>query len=209
MSSASMDGQQGLFEALIYLPHWSKPDVLRLDQAIPSPLPELDDISDGARVGNVFFGIRRDSRSLPGRTPLRRVYPLLTAGVGEILARIWIEIPGAKFQAGQDQVLGDVDLHDCCISCGYYRKRVAFHVASLEERFSINIANGTYCEKNGGFPKPAQEFLDAQQAFAHFGRADHLTPSWPPVRHCYCACEAKRTIRLVEPASRQKRRRHE
>lgn len=45
MSSASMDGQQGLFEALIYLPHWSKPDVLRLDQAIPSPLPELDDIS--------------------------------------------------------------------------------------------------------------------------------------------------------------------
>lgn len=162
-------------------------------------------------LASAMFFLEFDATPVPCQVGLHCEGSILCSrpGVGEILARISIEIPGAKFQAGQDQVLGDVDLHDCCISCGYYRKRVAFHVASLEERFSINIANGTYCEKNGGFPKPAQEFLDAQQAFAHFGRADHLTPSWPPVRHCYCACEAKRTIRFVETASRQKRRRHE
>ncbi|KAJ5938376.1 hypothetical protein N7466_001510 [Penicillium verhagenii] len=225
MSSPSMDGQQGFSEALNYLPHGSKPDVLRLDQAIPAPLPELDDISALQELSEMkilvpdelvrmvlasaMFFFEFDATPVPGPVGFHCEGSILCSrpGVGEILARISIEIPGAKFQAGRDQVLGDVDLHDCCNSCGYYRKRVAFHIASLEERFSINIVNGSCCEKIGGFPKSAEEFLDAQQAFAHFGRADHQTPSWPPVRHCYCAYGVKRTIRFLEPSSRQKRRR--
>ena len=220
-----MDGQQGFSEALNYLPHWSKPDVLRLDQAIPGPLPELDDTSALQELSRMeflvpdelvrmvlasaMFFFEFDATPVPGQVGFHCEGSILCSrpGAGEILARILIEIPGAKFQIGQDHSLGDVDPNDRCKSCGYYRKRVAFHVASLEERFSINIVNATCCEKIGGFPKSAQEFLDAQQAFAHFGRADHQTPSWPPVRHCYCAYGAKRTIRFVEPASRLKRKR--
>ncbi|KAJ5655009.1 hypothetical protein N7490_002012 [Penicillium lividum] len=225
MSSPSMDGPQGFLEALNYLPHWSKPDVLRLDHAIPGPLPELDDTSALHQLSEMeylipvelvrtvlasaMFFFEFDATPVPGQVGFHCEGSILCSrpGAGEILARVLVEIPGAKFQIGQDHSLGDVDPNDRCEPCGYYRKRVAFHVASLEERFTINIANGVCCEKIGGFPKCAQEFLEAQQAFAHFGRADHQTPPWPPVRHCYCACEAKRTIRFVEPTARQKRRR--
>lgn len=94
-------------------------------------------------------------------------------GVSEILAQILVEIPSAKFQISQHHSLGDIDLNDHYKYYRYYRKRIAFHVTSLKERFSINIVNSIYYERISGFPKSAQEFLEAQQAFAHFSRVDH------------------------------------
>ncbi|KAJ5642748.1 hypothetical protein N7490_006748 [Penicillium lividum] len=82
-------------------------------------------------------------------------------GASEILTRVLVKIPSAKFQISQDHSLGNIDPNNRCIPYGYYRKRVAFHVASLEERFTINIANGTYYKKISGFLKCAQEFLKA------------------------------------------------
>jgi hypothetical protein len=71
------------------------------------------------------------------------------------LQHILIEFPGARFQSSQDYDLESIDLVDIYQSCGYFRKRVTFWVASLNERVLIEIANDTFRERIGGFPKSA------------------------------------------------------
>ncbi|OQE25054.1 hypothetical protein PENNAL_c1014G08521, partial [Penicillium nalgiovense] len=72
---------------------------------------------------------------------------------------------------------------------------------------TIEIANDTFRERIGGFPKSAQEFLDEQKAYAQFGRADHQDQEWPPQRSCYFYRGSKRLVHFLEPALGQKRRR--
>lgn len=113
-----MDGQQGFSEAMNYLPHWSKPDVLRLDQAIPGPLPELDDISALQELSTIellvpdelvrtvlasaIFFFELDATPVPGQGGFHCEGSILCSrpGVGEILARISIEITGIFLSAG-------------------------------------------------------------------------------------------------------------
>ncbi|KAJ5976458.1 hypothetical protein N7481_010165 [Penicillium waksmanii] len=57
MFSPSMDGKQGYFEALNYLPHHSKPDVFRLDHEIHGPIPELDDINSLEKMLKMKFAV--------------------------------------------------------------------------------------------------------------------------------------------------------
>ncbi|CAG8879434.1 unnamed protein product [Penicillium salamii] len=125
----------------------------------------------------------------------------------EILQRVLVEFPGARFRSGQDHDLGSIDPVDICQLCGYFRKGVAFRVTSLEERVSIEIANDTFREKIGGFPKSTLEFLDEQKTYAQFGRADHQILDWPPRRSCYCYRGSKRLVHFLEPTVGQKRRR--
>ncbi len=72
---------------------------------------------------------------------------------------------------------------------------------------AIEIANDTFRERIGGFPKSAQEFLDEQKAYAQFSRADHQNQEWPPQRFCYYYRRSKRLVHFLEPALGQKRRR--
>ena len=57
LHSPCMDGAQGFAEALNYLPLSARSDVLRLDQAIPGPLPELDDITQLPMLSSLAFTV--------------------------------------------------------------------------------------------------------------------------------------------------------
>ncbi|KAJ5348566.1 uncharacterized protein N7506_001819 [Penicillium brevicompactum] len=225
MSSPSMDGKQGFLEALNYLPHSSTPDIVRLDQAIDGTLPALDDTCSLEKMSNMDFAVpaelvrsilasamfffELDESPVQGNASFYCRGSVLCSrpNPSEILQRVLVEFPGARFRSGQDHDLGSIDPVDICQLCGYFRKRVAFRVTSLEERVSIEIANDTFREKIGGFPKSAIEFLDEQKAHAQFGRADHQSLDWPPRRTCYCYRGSKRLVHFLEPAVGQKRRR--
>ncbi|KAJ5642529.1 hypothetical protein N7490_006529 [Penicillium lividum] len=223
MSSPSMDGEQGFYEALNYIPNHLKPDVFRLNHAINGPLPQLDDInqlrkmsqldftvSDSlvrALLASAFFFFELDETPVPSHGVFHCQGSILCSRskAGDILERVLVEFPGARFQAASGHYLGRVDQNDCCQYCGHYRKRVKFSVNSLEEMISIEIATNAHSQRVGGFPKSAQELLDDQQAHAHFGRADHQAWGWPPNRSCYCSRGTKRQIELLEPPLEQKR----
>ncbi|CDM38538.1 Acyl transferase/acyl hydrolase/lysophospholipase [Penicillium roqueforti FM164] len=225
MSSPSMDGKQGFLEALNYLPHISAPDILRLDQAIDGTLPELDDIYSLEAMSNLDFKVpaelirtilasamfffELDKTPIPGNSSFHCQGSVLYSRLNpaEILQRVLIEFPGARFQCGQDLDLGSIDLVDIYQFCGYFRKHIDFRVTSLNERVSIEIANNTFRERIGGFPKSAQEFLNEQQAYALFRRADHQHLEWPPRRSYYCYRGSKRLVHFLEPTLGQKKRR--
>jgi hypothetical protein len=225
MSSPSMDGKQGYLEVLNYLPHTSAPAIFRLDQAIDGPLPELDDVSSLEEMSNMDFVVPAELvRTILAsamfffeldESPVQEHASFHCQGsvlcsrpkAAEIVQRVLVEFPGARFQSGHNHDLGSVDPAHICQSCGYFRKRVDFRVTSLDERVSIEIANDTFREKIGGFPKSVQEFLDEQNVDAHFGRVDHQSLEWPPQRCCYCDRGSKRLVHFLEPALKRKRRR--
>ncbi|KAJ6016582.1 hypothetical protein N7540_011173 [Penicillium herquei] len=223
LSSPAMDGDQGFREALNYLSHRPKTNLVRVDHEIEGILPELDDVGSlemlsqrtftvadevvRAVLASAAFFFELDDIPKQGRAGLHCEGSILCArpDAAGILRRVLIEMPEARFQAGQSRQLGPVDIGSCCHFCGYFRRRVQFVVASLDEGFTIEIANHVSCERIGGFPKSAREFLEDQQAFARFGRADHQVSRWTPVRQCHCARGMKRKIRFAEPAQPGKR----
>ena len=223
LSSPCMDGEQGFYEALNYLPNTRKPDIIRLNHAINGSLPRLDDISSLATMSTLRFTVPDELvRALLASAffffeldsmPVKKHGEFLCQGsilcprekVETILERVLAEIPGARFQTASGYQLGEIYGSDGCYSCGYYRKGVKFSVKSLEEMMSIEIANSNFAHKIGGFPKSAQELLVDQQAHARFGRADHQVALWPPNRVCYCSRGKKRRIQFSEPRLGQKR----
>lgn len=225
MSSPSMDGKQGFLEALNYLPHSSEPDIFRLDQGIDGRLPALDETCSLDEMSKMNFSVpaelvrsilasamfffELDEYPVQGNTSFHCRGSVLCSrpNPADILERVLIEFPGARFQSGQKHDLGSIDPVDICQLCGYFRKRVDFRVTSLEERISIEIANDNFREQIGGCPKSAQEFLNEQKAFAEFGRADHQNLDWPPRRSCYCSRGSKRLVHFLEPDVGQKKRR--
>jgi hypothetical protein len=218
-----MDGEQGFFEALNYIPNRLNNDLFRLNHEFDGPLPELDDTNQldrmsqldfsvpdalvRALLASTFFFFELDETPVPSHGSLFCQGSILCSRpqAGHILERVLIEFPGARYQTTKGQSLGRVDQDDCCELCGYYRKQVRFLVNSLEEMITIEIATEAYSQRVGGFPKSAQELLDDQQALAHFGRADHQACDWPPKRSCYCSRGVKRQILFVEPPLEQKR----
>ena len=220
MSSPSIDGEQGFYEALNYIP-----DLMRLDKELPSPLPRLDDVGALTELGEMSYDVSdelvrkilataffffemdhlptkmHDSFYCQGSILCTRPY---ASTLGE---RVLREFPGARFQTAHGHHLGQVDEDSGCRVCGYYRKRVAFTVTSLEEVTSIVIANATFHHEIGGFPTSVQDLLKNQQAYTYFGRADHSIAIWPPRRVCYCFRGTKRRVNFIEPSLGQKKRR--
>lgn len=124
----------------------------------------------------------------------------------EIIHRVLTEFPGAaRFQTGKGEHLGHVELQDCCAGCGFFRKEITFWVHSLEEEFTIEIANPNFHHRIGGMPKSAQELLANQKAHAPFGRSDHQVPMWPPIRQCFCTRGRKRRIHIEESSLKRRK----
>ena len=225
MSSPCMDGEQGFYEALNYIPDHARSDIFRLNHAIEDPLPPLDDTSRlmemskipfvvpdelvRALLATAFFFFELDERPTQSHTTFlcQGSIMCVRADAHGILDRVLIEFPTARFQTARGHELGAIEKHDGCDSCGYYRKKVRFSVNSLEEVFSIEIANEHFSQRIGGFPMSVQDILNAQRADAFFGREDHQAPDWPPRRSCYCREQTKRRIEFMEPPLDQKRRR--
>jgi hypothetical protein len=218
-----MDGAQGFAEALNYLPLSARSDVLRLDQAIPGPLPDLDDITQLTMLSSLAFTVSdelvrtmlasatfffemdefpKNQGMLHCRGSMLCTHPRSA----EIVHRVLTEFPGAaRFQTGKGENLGIVDLQDCCTGCGYFRKEITFWVHSLEEEITIEIADKDFRHRIGGMPKSVHDLLANQKAYAPFGRPDHQVPVWPPNRHCYCMRGQKRRIHIEELSSKRRK----
>ncbi|KAI2791717.1 hypothetical protein POX_c04591 [Penicillium oxalicum] len=157
ISSLCIDGRQGYHEALNYIPELASSDIFRAILATAFFFFELDDIPVKGHGAYFCRGSILCSRE---NTPT-------------IVKGVLAEFPGARFRTAQDYHLGPVGEHDGCSDCGYYRKKVAFSVGSLQEEFTIQICGNTSSQMIGGFPKSVQQLTHEQQAYAHFGRADH------------------------------------
>ncbi|CAG7999508.1 unnamed protein product [Penicillium nalgiovense] len=179
-------------------------------KAIDGTLPKLDDVCSLEAMSDMDFAVpaklvrtilastmfffELDESPAQGNSSFHCRGSVLCSrpNPAEILQRVLVEFPGARFQSGQDLDLGSIDLIDIC---------------HLDERVSIEISNNTFRERIGGFPKSAQEFLNEQKAYAQFGRADHQNLDWPPRRSCYCYHGSRRLVHFLEPALGQKKRR--
>lgn len=220
-----MDGEQGFREALNYVPNHIKPDIFRINHEISEALPQLDEAGKLDDMSKLNFAIPDDlvrAVLVTGffffeldETPIQTHGSFFCRGsifcsrpkAREILNCVSAEIPNGQVQTSRGLQLGSLQDNDGCHMCGYYRKTISFSVNSLEEEISLGIANDQFYHKIGGFPKSMYEILEAQQAFAYFGRFDHLELSWPPKRFCYCSRRTKKRVHFIEPTLQQKKRR--
>ncbi|KAK9846933.1 hypothetical protein MYU51_000023 [Penicillium brevicompactum] len=225
LSSPSMDGEQGFHEALNLVPDDKKPDIFRLNHEVSEALPRLDDVSRLAEMSKMRFAVPDELVrailvtaffffELDGQ-PIKKHGVYFCQGsilcsrsyAKDLVKKIMVEFPGARFQTARGHHLGDVVEDDSCHLCGHYRKEVNFSVNGLDEMTTIGIAGSSFFQRIGGFPKSVQELLEDQQANSHFGREDHLVDCWPPKRNCYCPPRAKRQVEFQEPALEHKKRR--
>ncbi|KAI2791711.1 hypothetical protein POX_c04583 [Penicillium oxalicum] len=225
ISSPCMDGRQGYHEALNYIPELASWDIFRLDHGLRGSLPRLDDIEKLTEMSDIPFGVpdtlvrailataffffELDDIPVKGHGGYFCRGSILCSreNTPTIVKGVLAEFPGARFRTAQDYHLGPVGEHDGCSDCGYYRKKVTFSVGSLQEEFTIQICGNTSSQRIGGFPKSVQQLTHEQQAYAHFGRADHVSAAWPPKRSCHCFQGSKRNVRFVEPGLEYKKRR--
>ena len=222
-SSPCMDGVQAYKEGLNQVPYFMRSKKFRLDYTLED-LPRLDDVGKLSQLATLpynvsdelvravlattfFFELDELPEKANGQFHCRGSILCARQNAREIMARVLVEFPGARFQTSHEYHLGRVDDDKGCISCSYYRKTVTFAVPSLDEEVSIRIANASYQCDVGGFPSTMQQFLDKQQANAAFGRSDHQTNCWPRERLCYCARGMKRRVHFVEPAPERKKQR--
>ncbi|CAG7951165.1 unnamed protein product [Penicillium salamii] len=225
MSSPSMDGEQGFHEALNLVPDDKKPNIFRLNHEVSEALPRLDDVSRLAEMSKMRFAVPDELVrailvtaffffELDGQ-PIKKHGVYFCQGsilcsrsyAKDLVKKVMVEFPGARFQTARGHHLGDVVEDDSCHLCGYYRKEVNFSVNGLDEMTTIGIAGSSFFQRIGGFPKSVQELLEDQQANSHFGREDHLVDCWPPKRNCYCPPRTKRQVEFQEPALEHKKRR--
>lgn len=225
MSSPSMDGGQGFLEALNFVPDHMREDIHRLDHILPYNLPRLDDLDRmmelfeatyevpddlvRALLATGFFFFEADQTPTLQQGAFYCEGSILCKGPKSkcVVERVIREFPRAQFQIAGGQHLGLINDHEGCDSCGYYRKKVGFTVNSLEEIITIEIAGISWQKRIGGFPKSVQEILEDQQAYARFGRPDHLHTVWPPSRSCFCLRGTKGLFQPSEGTRSSKKRR--
>ena len=225
VSSPSMDGEQAFLEALNYVPGHMRADIFRLNLPFPGPLPRLDEVEKLVDLSRSPFSVPDDLvrailvtgffffelDELPKAE--ERVFSCSgsilcsSAQPGKVVERVGTEIPDAEFRIQGKISLGPIEKDQLCTVCNYYRKRVSFTVNSLDEVFTLQVANSITQQKLGGFPTSIGRLLRQQQAESYFGRADHLSDSWTPQRRCFCSHGSKRRITIIEPPAEKKKRR--
>ncbi|RDH26112.1 hypothetical protein BDQ94DRAFT_176705 [Aspergillus welwitschiae] len=223
LSSPAVDGRRGWLDAWDSVPETLRADVFRLDRAIAGPLPELDDAEAMEGLGTYPYrvpdGLMRAWLAKSfflelDETPTVTAQGLVCRGsvlccrsdTATLIRQTQCHFPGARFMYG-NRDLGAVSNTDGCSACGYYRKRVILQVTSLSEDLQLGISSSTAFRALGGFPTSVQALLDAQQADAPFGRADHGRDRWPPPRRCYCRNLKRTGTEGMESKSTTKRRR--
>lgn len=225
MSSPALDGEQAFLEALNYLPNHMQADIYRLNHALAEPLPRLDEVGKLVELSEVlfsvpdelvrsilvtglfFFELDQTPTIIPGGFKCEGSVLCSSPVARDVAKRVLDEFPSAVFRVSCGFSLGSIDGDDGCELCGYYRKRVSFVVNSLETNFTIQVANARFEQRLGGFPTSVRDILYDQQAYAHFGRVDHLLSAWPPKRQCFCSRGSKRCIEFLEPPLDNKKRR--
>ncbi|KAJ5642301.1 hypothetical protein N7490_006301 [Penicillium lividum] len=225
MASPSMDGEQGFFEALNYIPDHMRAGIHRLDHAVSQSLPRLDDVNKVMELagstfkvpdnlvhtilvtGFLFFEIDQTPLLKQGAFFCRGSILCKGSNPRSVVNGVRREFPGARFQTTRGYHLGLLDEDDGCCECGYFRKKVAFTVNSLDEMFTIEVATFSTKQKVGGFPTSVQELLSNQQAYNCFGNTDHSIAAWPRRRTCFCLRGTRRFNQLLEPPVGRKKRR--
>ncbi|KAE8396759.1 hypothetical protein BDV37DRAFT_290021, partial [Aspergillus pseudonomiae] len=127
-------------------------------------------------------------------------------GAAGLVEQILSHCPEARFALDDGSDLGAVDHDQGCLTCGYYRKRVTFRVSSIHQTLQLGIRGVSRYRAIGGFPTSIHDLLHEQQADCPFGRADHRSDFWPPVRRCYCpARKRSHTSTQTERAAKRRR----
>ncbi|KAL6229143.1 hypothetical protein BDW75DRAFT_250095 [Aspergillus navahoensis] len=223
LQSPAVNSRRGWQDALDSIPECLRPDVFRLDREVAGDLPELDDSSALEGLCELpysipdeltrawlakcfFFELDEVPANVLGSYRCRGSILCCKYNAGKIVKQMALIFQDARFMLARGSNLGTVEDGNGCSICGYYRKCVSFEVPSLNEVISLEVRGTAGHSAIGGFPTSIQSILQAQQADAPFGRADHRTDLWPPSRQCYCI-RRKRSQTSSNPASRPKRRR--
>lgn len=223
-SSPCMDGMEAYREGQAHVPYSLRSNTIHLDYALDSDLSRLDNVERLAELAKLpftvpdelvrailatcfFFELDELPTRACGQYQCRGSILCARQHAGQIIDRVLIEFPGARFQTARGHLLGRVDDYEGCAVCGYYRNQVTFSVPSLDEDVSIVLTSSTFQRQIGGFPNTIQQFLHNQQADAVFERSDHQVHCWPPRRMCYCSRAIKQRVQFVEPAPERKKRR--
>ncbi|KAB8244566.1 acyl transferase/acyl hydrolase/lysophospholipase [Aspergillus flavus] len=223
LTSPAVDGQRGWRDALDSIPKNIRKNVFRLDCGIAGKLPELDDTLEIDKLGEFEYRIPAElSRAWLARTFFFELdtEPVMLHGSydcqGSILCckfdaaglieQVKLAFPDARFTLAEGHTFGSVEGDSGCTTCGYYRKRILFRVSSIHESVELGIYGTTGFSSLGGFPTTVQDLLEAQQADFPFGRADHRSDQWPPLRQCYCT-RRKRSRESARDESMSKKRR--
>ncbi|KAL4961379.1 patatin-like phospholipase family protein [Aspergillus stella-maris] len=223
LQSPAVNSRRGWQDALDSIAENVRPDVFRLDREVAGDLPELDDSSALEKLGQFpysvpeeltrawlakcfFFELDEVPTNVLGSYKCRGSILCCKYNAGKVAQHMALMFHNARFTLSRGADLGAVEDGNGCLICGYYRKCVSFEVPSLNEFISLEVRGIAGHCAIGGFPTSLQSLLQAQQADAPFGRADHRTDLWPPPRQCYCT-RTKRPRTLSNPESRPKTRR--
>ncbi|KAJ5291503.1 hypothetical protein N7478_000754 [Penicillium angulare] len=225
MSSPAMDGEQAYLEALNYVPDHMRSDIYRLNLPLSGPLPRLDDVGKLTELGRslfevpdtlvrailvtglFFFELDENPKAEEGSIRCQGSVLCASPQPRKAVERVCAEIPHAEFRMQGKCSLGSIEESHICSMCNYYRKVISFTVKSLDEVFTLEVVNSSFQQKIGGFPTSVKRLLRQQHAGNYFGRADHLSGTWPPERKCFCSRGSKRRIEIVEPPAEYKKRR--
>jgi hypothetical protein len=223
LSSPAVDGRRGWQDAWDSIPEAVRPDTFRLDRVVTGNLPELDDARALGELGefdyripeeltrawlakSFFFELDEEPTMAHGYHECRGSILCCKYGAPDILQQVSSLFPGAHVEFSDGTNLGALDDHQGCSTCGYYRKRVSLRVPSIHETVQLGVWDETGNSAIGGFPTSIHDLLDQQQANCPFGRADHRSDLWPPLRQCYCTGR-KRSHTFVQTDRPSKRRR--
>jgi hypothetical protein len=125
-----------------------------------------------------------------------------------LVHRILREYPSASFMIGESSSLGRMETFSLCPSCGYYMKRISFHVYHVDQDFSVYLKFNQISKRHlSGFPQSTSQMSKKQALDAYFGRSDHQLHA--NSSHTSCRCdELGRKRRQAHSSKRgQKRRR--
>jgi hypothetical protein len=223
LSSPAVDGRRGWQDAWDSIPEAVRPDTFRLDRVVTGNLPELDDARALGELGefdyripekltrawlakSFFFELDEEPTMVHGYYECRGSILCCKYGAPDILRQVVSLFPGFHVEFSDGTNLGALDDHQGCSTCGYYRKRVSLRVPSIHETVQLGVWDETGNSAIGGFPISVHDLLDQQQANCPFGRADHRSDLWPPLRQCYCTGR-KRSRTFVQADRPSKRRR--
>ncbi|KAK6810411.1 hypothetical protein RU639_013816, partial [Aspergillus parasiticus] len=223
LSSPAVDGRRGWQDAHDSIPESVKQETFRLDRVVSGALPELDDVRALHELGeyeyhipdeltqawlakSFFFELDEEPLLTRGHYECRGSILCCEYGAAGLVEQILSRFPGARFALDDGSDLGAVDHDQGCLTCGYYRKRVTFRVSSIHQTVQLGIRGVARYRAIGGFPTSIHDLLHEQQADCPFGRADHRSDFWPPVRRCYCPAR-KRSHTSMQTERAAKRRR--
>lgn len=123
-----------------------------------------------------------------------------------LVKRMLEEYPSAFFATEDGTRLGHTNDRSLCITCGRYRKEVAFKVYHINQSFSIYVHfSALWRSRISGFPQDISSLREKQMLDADFGRPDHQIVQYEDLGRCLCESGKKRKGEHIDVENKPKR----